>query len=452
MSGNDTFVALATPAGESALAMIRISGPLAPHISRKALGSNGTLRPRYAAVSYYHDCQSQRIDQVVATYFPQKDSYTGDEMLEISCHGNPFIAQKILEDLIARGCRIALPGEFTRTAFLNGKMDLSQAEAVNDLIRSCSDKALQAAQHQLSGGLGKKIKALIDHLLQLSAELEAYLDFPEEGLPVEKTDGPVGRLKTLITELEQLEGTHHYHGLLYDGLKTVIVGPPNAGKSSLLNALMGQERAIVSPQPGTTRDFISERIVMGPYCLRIIDTAGLHAAASEIEQLGIQKTLGNIQKADFYLFVLDSTQPLPKLARTVKDAFLPHKTLVLENKIDCVQTRSCAAFLPECPHFRLSLLSGSYLEPLRHTLIQLLEKEQIVPEETALVVNARHATALRTALKHLQLAVSNLQQGLFSELVALELRETLHALETIMGRVDHEAILDKLFATFCIGK
>lgn len=452
MPNKDTMVALSTPSGESALAMIRLSGPLALTITDQALGCP-VPTPRQATLARYHATNAQLLDQTIFIYYPEGNSYTGAEMLEIHCHGNPLIVQKILEDLIARGCRMALPGEFTRTAFLNGKMDLSQAEAVADLIQARSDKALHAAHQQLSGALGNKIKSLIDNSLDIIATTEAYIDFPEEDLPLEDPAGPVAQIKVLIDRLEELEKTAHYSALLHEGIKTVIIGAPNAGKSSLLNALTGEERAIVSPEPGTTRDFIAERVMLGPYGIRIMDTAGLQHTKSDLDRLGIEKTMEKIREADFYLVVIDSAVPPPHLPAEVTERLSPNTTVVIENKIDLSQSCPRPDFLPKCPRARLSLLNGEGLHDVREVLTQTLTTHLqgvLGPEE--LIVNARHATALKKACADLRAAQSKLEASEFAELVVSDLRNALDAMGTITGKIDNEAVLDKLFSTFCIGK
>jgi tRNA modification GTPase len=281
----DTIAALATPVGTAAIAVVRASGPDTARLAREIFGA--TPPPRVATHSDYRDRAGVVVDDVLVTFFAGPRSYTGEDSLEVSCHGNPFIAQKILEDLFARGCRPAEPGEFTQRAFLHGQMDLSQAEAVMDLIHARSEKALAAANQQLRGSLGRQMNALIDRLLQVLARVEAYIDFPDEDLPPEDRVLVARELTQLTRETDRLLATSHYGQMLRDGIKTVIVGAPNVGKSSLLNRLVGSERALVSPEPGTTRDFIEERILVGPHCLRVIDTAGLNPSPAPLEKLGM---------------------------------------------------------------------------------------------------------------------------------------------------------------------
>lgn len=373
-------------------------------------------------------------------------------MLELYLHGNPLIVQRVLEDLLSRGCRMAEPGEFTRTAFANGKLDLTQAEAVADLISARSERALRVAHQQLVGSIGTRMEAYRERLLEVIAALEAYIDFPEEDLPAEDQQGPLQTLATLTTDLAELIETSRYKALLHEGIRTVIVGAPNAGKSSLLNALLGEDRAIVSPIPGTTRDVISERIMVGPYCLNMMDTAGIHDVTEEIEKLGIARSKQKLSEADFILLVIDSAAPLPSFDPATLEHFNSGNTLVIENKTDLADSRVCADFLPQCSHLRLSLQTNEHISTLRATLVQMLEKDRIIPDENATMVSSRHAAALDQALQAILVSRRHLKEGVSAELAVTELRVALDAVGEVVGKVDNEAMLDKLFATFCIGK
>tara|TARA_B100001248_G_scaffold258594_1_gene243010 strand:- start:36212 stop:37570 length:1359 start_codon:yes stop_codon:yes gene_type:complete len=448
----ETIVALASPPGESAIALIRVSGPLCEHLAQQVFALTSSPRERYATLGYYRGLSGEQIDQVVYLLYPQETSFTGEPMLEIFPHGNPLIVQLLMEDLVARGCRFAEPGEFTRTAFVAGKIDLAQAEAVADLIHARSSKALRNAKKQLSGALGKAVNEFSESLLEAIAWTEAYIDFPEEDLPEEDVQRLLKRIEDLASTLETLAQTSRYRRLLNEGVQSIIVGAPNAGKSSFLNALLGEERALVSDIPGTTRDFISERIMAGPYCINIVDTAGLHDESSGLERLGIEKTLEKMKSADFFLVVIDSANALPDLPEEAWHLFKPTNTLVVENKTDLEGSAICSTFLPDCPHVRISVKTGEGLNAFRETLAKTLESDCIIPDSDTLVVNTRHATALREAKAALESAAQHLRQGLSQELMACELREALEALGAIVGKVDNEAILDKLFGEFCIGK
>lgn len=447
----ETIMAPATPEGESAIAMVRVSGPLCLDIAQNAF-KEATSEPRKATLAYYYDLNDKTLDQILYTYYPEKSSYTGESLLEICCHGNPLIVQKISEDLINRGCRLALEGEFTRTAFLNGKMDLSQAEAVCDIITARSENALAVAQKQLAGALGEKINNFSDRLLQIIAEIEAYIDFPEDDLPAEELDDIQNRLHTLISDFEELIITSNYKALLQNGIKTVIIGAPNAGKSSLLNALLGEERAIVSPEPGTTRDFISEQIMIGPFSIRIMDTAGIHETHNEIERLGILKTITKIKEADFYILVLDCSVPYPALSEEILEFLKVENTLILENKVDLPRFAQDKVFLEEYSRCQISLKTHVGLEELRSHIISMFQSNIIKTHTDHLMINTRHACALKRAKVYLTHTIEALKQNIPGEIIASELREALKALQEIIGEVDNEVILDKLFSTFCIGK
>lgn len=448
----ETIMAPATPEGESAIAMVRVSGSLCLDIIHNAFQEEKEPVARKATLAYYKDWNSKVIDQILYTYYPENSSYTGEPLLEICCHGNPLIVQKISEDLIRRGCRLALGGEFTRTAFLNGKMDLSQAEAVCDLITARSDSALDAAQRQLAGALGDKINSYLDQLLQIIAEIEAYIDFPEDDLPSEESNSIQDRINALTIDFEELIITSNYKSLLQNGIKTVIIGAPNAGKSSLLNALVGEERAIVSPVPGTTRDFISEQIMIGPFSIRIMDTAGIHEADNEIERMGIAKTIEKSKEADFHILVIDSSMPYPSFSQEMFDFLKAENTLILENKIDLPPYINNSEFLPNYKRSKVSLKTKEGISEFRNNLIKIFQADIIKANTDSLIVSARHASALKAAKDNLIIAKSALINKIPGEIIASELRQALKALQEIVGEVDNEVILDKLFSTFCIGK
>jgi len=451
MPFDDTIAALATPSGESALALLRVSGELCHSIVTMALG-HPAPRPRRAVVAVYRDVRGEPVDDVVFVYYPDARSYTGEAMLEISSHGNPLIAGKILEDLFMRGCRSAEPGEFTRTAFMNGKLDLSQAEAVVDLIRARSDRALEVARKQLQGSVGRRVNSLIDNLLEIISEIEAYIDFPDEDLPAENVEGPVKALQRLSEDLVGLISTSHLSALVHDGVRTVIVGAPNAGKSSLLNALIGEDRVIVAEEPGTTRDFVEERVAVGPYMMRLIDTAGLHAASTEVEEKGIAKTYEQISKADILLLVVDAAAPTPLFPDAAMAKLSSHLAIMVENKIDLAHAVVCREFFPEVAHVRVSALTGEGVEKLRGVLLERLEADLAPVDAGEVILSARHADALREAKDALRAALDGLRAAAPAELVASELRAALDAFGRITGKVDNEAMLDRLFARFCIGK
>jgi tRNA modification GTPase len=452
MPATDTIVALSSPAGESAIALIRLSGPDCPQLGLAVTGRNRPLKKRFAHFSKYFDVNGVEIDECVFTYFAEGQSFTGEAMLEIAPHGNPLIVQKIMSDLMQRGCRPAEPGEFTRTAFMNGRMDLSQAEAVSDLIRARSDRSLEVAQRQLHGSVGRKMSELTERLLGVMAHLEAYIDFPEEDLPGEDQAGPAADLRLLISEMRDLIETQRYSALLHEGIKTLIIGEPNVGKSSLINALTGSDRSIVSDIPGTTRDYISAFMMVGPWRIEILDTAGLHDAGDVIEKIGINHTIEQAETADFFLLVLDATAPSPSLPTSLQARMIPSNTIIVVNKIDLPGADALDDFLPEFQRVHTSLLEGRGLEDLRELWAQSIDSSLTQPQSDGVVVNARHAASLSEAVAALELASQKLRDGELSELIAADLRDAVEFIGQVVGRVDNDRLLDSLFKQFCIGK
>lgn len=446
---HDTIAALATPVGTAAIAVLRVSGPETAKLTRAIFGR--VPEPRLACHADYRDARGEMIDDVLFTFFAGPASYTGEDTLEVSCHGNPFIAQMILEDFLVRGCRAAEAGEFTKRAFLHGRLDLSQAEAVMDLIHARSERALQAANRQLRGSLGRRMEELIALLLKCLAIVEAYIDFPDEDLPPENRAALVAQLEDLLRRTRQLAATNHYGQILRDGIRTVIVGEPNAGKSSLMNRLVGRERALVSPEPGTTRDYIEETISLGQHSLRLVDTAGLNTAPGALERRGIEKTLEQAEEADLFLWVVEAGAiQLPVLPPHVRDRMTPVNTVTVFNKSDLV-----SGFVPPVEAMNpvvLSALRGDGVEALIAKLEARAESFRTEQGEDWVAINARHADALRRAEVALVSGGEGVRREISSELVANDLRECLAAFGEISGRVDSERVLDVLFASFCIGK
>lgn len=446
---HDTIAALATPAGTAAIALLRISGPDTLALVDRLVGRSPL--PRVVTHVDYRDRAGVLLDDVLLTYFAGPRSYTGEDAAEVTCHGNPFIAQKILEDLFTRGCRPAEPGEFTQRAFLSGRMDLSQAEAVMDLIHARSERALAAANDQLRGALGRRLQHLIDTLLAALARVEAYIDFPDEDLPASDNQWVVDQVDWLLNETSRLMATQHYGVLLRDGIKTVIVGEPNVGKSSLLNRLLGSERALVSPEPGTTRDFIEERMMVGAHCLRLIDTAGLNPSPAPLERLGMKRTVERLEEADLVIAVADASRPDVGLPPEVEHASGRGIRINVLNKCDLLSEASPAPTSAQGT-IHISALNGSGIAELTAAIGAAADSFRTEHGEDAVAISARHAHALAEATAALRRANKILVTAGPVELVASELRSALAAYGEISGKVDNERMLDHLFATFCIGK
>ncbi|MDR1458084.1 MAG: tRNA uridine-5-carboxymethylaminomethyl(34) synthesis GTPase MnmE [Puniceicoccales bacterium] len=444
---DDTIVALATPLGCSAIAKVRASGPLCLDIIKTAF-SRTEVEPRHAYLDNFVTPQNEIVDQVIFLFFDASHSYTGQDSLEIDCHGNPIIITKITDTLCDLGCRIANPGEFTRRAFLNRRLDLCQAEAVLDVIHAKSERALAIAQRQLGGVLGHKISEISSTLIRVLAAIEACLDFPDEEIVFDQNIYQIA-LK-VSQDLRRFIDTNFYKNSLENGINMVIVGRPNAGKSSLLNALLNIDRAIVSPEPGTTRDFISETIKAGPDIIKIYDTAGIRPPKSSLEKIGIDKTIELASNCDLILLVLDITTP-DGILDEFKQLSIKKPSLVVLNKID-LGDGLAVEIPPGIESVKISTKTGHGLDSLRLALARIITEKNLMPSEDEFIVNSRHVQILSKAKTYLDLAIHRLAQSNDLELAASDLRLGLETLGEITGKYDNENMLDELFGQFCIGK
>jgi tRNA modification GTPase len=442
----DTIAAISTPAGEGAIALVRISGEdaigVADRIYRgKEKPSEFPSHTQRLGELFEAD---RLIDQVMLSVHRAPASYTGEDLVEISCHGGILVTARVLEACFHAGARSARPGEFSERAFLNGKMDLTQAEAVMDLIRAQSDLALRSANEQLEGRLGSEIRAIRAELIQMLAHVEAAIDFPDEDIVPDEGGKLRARLDSVRQKMHNLLATAEQGRILREGVRAVIYGPTNAGKSSLLNRLLGYDRAIVSETPGTTRDTIEEVINLRGIPIRLLDTAGLRDSQDELEREGIARTERSIATADLLLHVLDRNVPKPA-------GFNKHSTdqieLVLLNKSD----------LPEHSDWkhhdalRISCLEENGLHGLEEAILARISENHLRPE-SALAINARHRDCLRRALDSCELAHATMKAGIAPEYMAVDLRAALRAVDEVTGADNVEEILDSLFAQFCIGK
>lgn len=448
----DTIAALSSPSGTGAVALLRVSGPQARDIAESVFvrhtGAPGAWKPRQAVFGRIIDAAGQRIDEVLLTFFAGPASYTGEDTVEISCHGGVLVTRRVLERLLQAGARPAGPGEFTQRAFLNGKLDLTQAEAVMDVISAQTDRALQAAHRQLDGALGRTILALREDLLGIVAHVEAYIDFPEEDIDPDTGAALHSRMSALAARLTQLRATADQGRLLREGVRTVLAGAPNAGKSSLLNRLLGFERAIVSELPGTTRDTIEEVISLQGFPLRLIDTAGLRSASSDlIEKAGMARTQSQLETADLILEIVDASLPPDNFLKLPEGTQERH-VLVL-HKSDLPPHPAWAAH-PE--GVAVSSRTGEGMPVLTDRIIGVITAGGNAFEQSEVAVNARHHACLESALTALQAAMSEFSKNTPVEFVALDLRLALESLGDIVGRVDTEDILGAIFSQFCIGK
>ncbi|MDQ8198685.1 tRNA uridine-5-carboxymethylaminomethyl(34) synthesis GTPase MnmE [Pelagicoccus enzymogenes] len=452
MENTDTIAALATPSGESAIALIRVTGALCEKIAMEAFTLAKSPAPRHASYGSYRDLSGEILDDVVYILFRGPKSYTGEDVLEINCHGNPLIATRLLEDLLARGCLQSDPGEFTRRAFLNGRMDLTQAEAVMELIQARSDRAIRVANKQLRGNFGRQLDELKMRLLATVATIEAYIDFPDEDLPPEQKKAEIEAIRSVLAFCGRIIDSGKYAAFLRDGVKTLILGEPNAGKSSLLNCLLGFERAIVSDEPGTTRDFIRERVMLDGHCIQLMDTAGLREAANGIEQQGIRKTVELTEEADLFLLVIDGTLPAPTLPEEVSRQITADNCILVQNKADLGALQPLPSPLDGLRRVTMSALSGTGLESLKSAAVEMIDAHLAQDQDDLILVNARHSAALKELSECLESAIRNFEAGEPAEFVASELRGAVEAIGRVLGRIDNEDMLDVLFSSFCIGK
>ena len=427
----DTIAAIATPAGRGGIGIVRISGPEVPRIAREILGR--LPEPRLATLGSFAD-----VDQGIALYFPAPHSYTGEPVLELQGHGGPVVMQALLAACLDAGARLAEPGEFTRRAYLEGKLDLAQAEAVADLIDAASREAARSALRSLSGEFSAAIGALQAQLVELRALTEATLDFPEEELDLLHRDDAAARLTRVQNALEDVLARSRQGSLLRSGIHAVLAGRPNVGKSSLLNRLAGEERAIVTPQPGTTRDALREPIQIEGVPLVVVDTAGLRVASDMVERLGVERTQRELERADVVLTVFDATRGRDELESL--PAGVPH--LEVYNKVDLAP-----GFVPPAGALALSAKTGEGVELLRRALLETMG--WAATGESVYLARERHLRALERARGHLAAAGRDTRQW---EFFAEELRLAHIALGTITGEFSADDLLGEIFARFCIGK
>jgi len=448
MISKDTICAMATPTAESAVGIIRVSGCLSPSIIKNCFGK--IPEARFASLGNYRNLAGDILDNAIFIYFKSPNSYTGEDALEIFTHGNPFIMQNILEDLCSRGCRYAQAGEFTRRAFQNGKMDLSQAEAVSLLINARNERALKASQRQLAGELGLRINSYSQDLINICALVEAYIDFPEEDLPEENTRKIIEDLESFSKNLNVLIENSKYTNVIHQGINVAIVGEPNAGKSSLLNLLLDSNRAIVSEIAGTTRDFISEKIVLAQYNLNLIDTAGIRSSENEIENAGIKKSFEIIANADLILIVIDSSCK-SSIREELKDLD-KSKCLIVLNKSDLSTDEKTVASFGDFDIVKISCKNKNDSHLVKEKILSFINAKKIVPQTDDILVSARHCRSLVEAKDAAIRAINLVKENAPAELLASELHSALDSLGEIVGTIDNERVLDKIFSSFCIGK
>ncbi len=484
MELDDTIVAIATPPGRGGIGVVRLSGPRAREIAAPMLrlkhelesgravfgelvdvrgeeaaelrSAGQPLRLRSGQARAAVPTQSSHIDEVVVTYFARPHSYTTDDVIEISAHGSPVVLQHVVEMCVAGGARLAEPGEFTARAFLNGRIDLTQAEAVRDLIDSQTLYQAKVAAQQLGGALSRRLQEPKQRLVELIATLEAGIDFAEDDVSVMPDD----RIRKAIVEvrapLDQLAASFAYGKIVHDGMTLAIVGRPNVGKSSLFNRLVERDRAIVTATPGTTRDLVSETVAIGGIPVKLVDTAGIRQTSDEAESIGVRKSMEALAEADLVLVVTDASQQ-----KTEEDAALARKVsgcsaVWVENKCDLMAPTSAAQNAAEMGHpgevLRTSAVTGEGVDALRAEILRHAGGENGADRESGFVTNSRQQGLVRDALTGLSAASAAVDNKVPHEMLLLDLYGALRALDGITGATTADDILNLIFSTFCIGK
>jgi tRNA modification GTPase len=454
---DDTIAAIATPLGEGGLAVIRLSGPEALVIADKSFQPLGksSLQPTLAPTHTIHYGRivrdGQVVDEVLLAVMRTPRTLTREDVVEITCHGGLLPAKLVLDTVLENGARLAEAGEFTKRAFLNGRIDLAQAEAVVDVIHARTELALAAANEQLAGKLSQRINHLRDDLLKTLAHVEAHIDFPDEDISPDTKDQLIGRLERGVQFMEELLRTSNEGQILRRGIRAAIVGRPNAGKSSLLNQLLGRERAIVSPIPGTTRDTIEETANVRGLPVVFVDTAGLREAGDSIEVEGIRRSRESLAAAEFILHVLDASEPVTQADESYIAEFAGKKRILVRNKTDL----PVKLVLPAGTNARtvdVCCLTGKGIEDLKDAIKELVWAGEIRAEMLQVMINSRHQEALNRARIATRRASLALRADETLELVAMDLRIGVNAIGEIVGKTTTEDLLDSIFSQFCIGK
>ena len=449
---SDTIAAIATPLGVGGIGVVRVSGPDAVPVAQRVFVRRDGLpvtRPQshHAYHGFVVDGQGERIDEALLCTMRQPRSYTREDVAEISCHGGVLITQRVLDTVLQQGVRVAEPGEFTRRAFLNGRLDLTQAEAVIDLINARTQASHRAAINQLDGALSRRLRELREELIQVSVYLEAGIDFPEEDLQLVSEAELDERLAGVAVQLETLGSSYARGRLLRDGVAVAVVGRPNVGKSSLLNALLGRDRAIVSPQPGTTRDTIEEELTIGGVLVRLTDTAGLHTATDLIEQEGMRRARTALERAE-----LDGSAALTGDDHMVLAETADAPRLVVRSKCDLAPSWTASDLTSAGPILDISALRQLGLSDLEQAIVgQALGTEPLSQDEV-LLTRARHHQSIMGALQKVRTAQRALQDEIPLECVALDVGEALQDLADVLGESIAGEVLDRIFHQFCVGK
>ena len=462
MTNKDTIIALATASGAGAIAVLRVSGPKAISVSNtlfKSIHDKNLLNQPTHTIHLGHIVDGDRVlDEVLVSIYKNPQSYTGEDVVEISCHCSSYIQQEILQLFIRNGCRSANPGEFTLRAFLNGKMDLSQAEAVADLIASDSAAAHQIAMQQMRGGFSSEIKKLREELLNFASLIELELDFSEEDVEFADRRQFEDLLLRIVKVLKYLIDSFSTGNVIKNGVPISIIGAPNVGKSTLLNALLNEDKAIVSNIAGTTRDAIEDELIIEGIKFRFIDTAGIRQTDDTVESIGIKKTFAKMAESQVIIQLIDASliskantaDILASLVET-KAQYPEKETLVVLNKMDLADKALLSKVFSELEPLHMSAKTGTGVELLKTKLLDMVHMGKLQNNDT-IITNARHYDALRLALENIQKVQVGMQTGLSGDLLAIDIREALYHFGRITGEISTDDLLGNIFANFCIGK
>lgn len=471
MVSQDTIVALATPSGAGAIAIIRVSGKDALTIAVsvfESVSGKDLLKQKTHTIHLGHIIDGTKVyDQVLLSIFKGPNSYTGENVVEISCHGSTYIQQQIIQLLLRKGCKMAEPGEFTLRAFINGKLDLSQAEAVADLIASENEASHQIAMQQMRGGFSNEIAKLREELLNFASLIELELDFAEEDVEFADRTQFYDLLERIEFVLKRLIDSFAVGNVIKNGIPVAIVGEPNVGKSTLLNALLNEERAIVSEIAGTTRDTIEDELVINGISFRFIDTAGIRETKDVVESIGIKKTFEKIEQAQVVVYLLDSSGILDFRFQTsdsskldnvkievekIRNQFPLKPLIIIGNKADTLTESQIQNLKSEIPEILLiSAKENTNIEALKNQLLSFVNTGALRNNET-IVTNTRHYDSLLKALEEIQKVKFGLQSNISSDLMAIDIRQALYYFGEITGQVTNDELLGNIFANFCIGK
>jgi tRNA modification GTPase len=443
---DDTIVAIATPPGRGGIGVVRLAGPDARTISAAMLRLKNELTAGRAIVGELVESDSSRIDEVVVTYFAKPHSYTTDDIVEISAHGSPVVLHHVIELSLSRGARLAEPGEFSMRAFLNGRIDLTQAEAVRDLIESQTMYQAKVAAQQLEGALSRRLQPIKQNLIDLIALLEAGIDFAEDDVAVLPSETITRHIAEVSAPLESLAASFAYGKMVHQGLTLAIVGRPNVGKSSLFNRLVEHERAIVTATPGTTRDLVTETVAIGGIPVKLVDTAGIRQALDEAESIGIRKSMEALADADLVLIVLDASQPQPAEDQELLAQAESRPSIIVENKVDLAVEPAHAS------RVQTSAATGVGIETLRQEILRHIGGSAGRQSESGFLTNLRHQSLVRDSITALSDAQSAVETKVPHEMLLMDLYNALRPLDEITGATTTDDILNLIFSRFCIGK